>query len=249
MSTYEKERGEYLLPASEVASFRRGMVTAMNRHREKVYEAAQALHAYLTEPIQRPGGKPARRERLAELNKAIKDRSWRVSELLYEALDKIDPMPRGYSFREPKWDQHVRDEAINMVLPWREGQPRKLQAPKKKDLPPLPANTTSFHMGEAHVFIDPKTRRVEWSVAENNHSVSRARESLLGQVFFSQLNNVKWTRQTGGFLRYTNEYMRDAAWESGADAVDTRNHKGPLGEKQREYEMGPLMPSRRRMRR
>lgn len=242
MSCYNEENGSFILPAAAIASFRRGLVQAVNKEKEKAFEVAKALHAYITQPIDKGNGKPPRKERLAALNKALKKDYYTAERVLNEALDALDPdKPRGLYQMGPtrKWSDNVREMAIDLVLPHHYGKPMKFQAPKKKDLSLAPSNATTFSNDDAGVSIDPKTRTVTWHVGRNNRAVDRARESVLGAAFFEGLSKVKWTRNTGGHIRYTDEYMVDSAMEHGGEAISTVSHMGPLGTKQQEHEWGP----------
>ena len=79
--------------------------------------------------------------------------------------------------------------------------------------------STRFSIGEGSVSFDPGSRTVEWGVANNNHSVERARAGTLGVAFFERLNKVRWTPGTGGVIRYHSEYDRErSGWTNDASA-------------------------------
>lgn len=251
MANYNEEKGSFILPAAAVASFRRGLVQAVNKEKELAFEAAQALHQYLTQPVDKRDGKPARRDRLTALNKALRKGYYVAEQILDDAFKALDPEGRGRWQIESsrKWNDEVREQAISLILPHNHGKPMKLQAPKKKDLNLLPSNATSFGNIWVGITIDPKSREVTWVVERNNHFVESARSSALGRAFFRELGKVKWTRNTGGHIRYKDEYAEDAAMDGHGDAVSTVNHMGPLGEKQLEHEWGtPLTRARRNTR-
>lgn len=244
MSCRNQEQGKFILPARSFASFRKALVEVANAEQDRVMEAAVALHAYITKPIDQGEGKPARKERLAELNKILKGpNAYRVGHFLDQAFTSIDgELNRRSSYAAaPKWDQHTRDRAALLVLPWVNQGPRKFQAPKKKDLPPVPASTTVLEGDSFTISFDPKTRTVQWFVDEGNQNVETARESALGRAFFQQLKKVEWTRGTGGYIHYSDEYAEEAAMEHGHNPVSTHTYMGPLGKQQQEMEWGPAV--------
>ena len=90
-------------------------------------------------------------------------------------------------------------------------------------IPTLPVTKTNA-LHDSDLSIVFKGRTVVWDVDDNNHSVDRARSSPLGQAFFRLLGKVKWTRGTGGYIQYRNEYME---W----DGPQIKERCGPIGER------------------
>lgn len=244
MSKRTQEQGEFILPSKAFIPFRRAMIEVANARQEKTMEAAVALHAHITKPIDQGPGKAPRKERLSALNKALKQNNprWYAERLFHDAFGSIDGDPeRQNYYSRPKWDEYTRWKAMGLVLPYTSSGPIKFQAPKKKDLPPIPATTTHFEDECCSVSMDPETRTVRWCVEEGNHTVDRARESDLGQAFFSQLQKIEWTRGTGGHTRYSDEYSEEAAMEHGGNPISTGDHTGPLGQRELEAQYGPAL--------
>jgi hypothetical protein len=81
----------------------------------------------------------------------------------------------------------------------------------------------------ASIVFNKDSREVRWFVDEDNKSVDRARSSPVGLAFFKLLGKVNWTRNTGGKVIYSDEYMQDEMM-SGGDATRVSSRYGPLGE-------------------
>ena len=122
--------------------------------------------------------------------------------------------------------------SFTALFPTNGGPGVKPVRPLKKDFPKLTNKTTQIDNDDCTVVFNDKTHTVSWSVQENNHAVENARESILGQAFFSALRKIKWTRGSGGELVGNDEYNQDDC-SSGGGANYTKAHYGPKGEKGR----------------
>lgn len=113
--------------------------------------------------------------------------------------------------------------------------PHKMKQITAKELTPFKAKCTdkTLHFGD-HTTLNVDDQMLYWSVGEGNHAVDCARESAEGKVFFNTLSRVEWGRNTGGYIRYINEYMN----ENGPSEPSRVDYKGPLGDKEREYYSG-----------
>lgn len=82
----------------------------------------------------------------------------------------------------------------------------------KKDLDTkkLSAQRVTLTDEDLTVTIDTKSRTLIWRVSENNRAVERARRSALGKSTERALSRVKWTRNSGGVVKYQDEYQRDS---------------------------------------
>lgn len=260
MSRNEQEKGVLILPSAAFPAFRKTIVQAMNAQRERVHAAAAAAFDYLNQAdAPATPGAPGRRTRLAEMKKALKaeDRYQalnRAHDLIYKALDAIDgTLPRNDGWNgwnavpRNRWDNDTRNAAAHLLIPYAsQGMPLTFGAPKKKNLPPLPASTTAFHDGSASLTLTQAERKVSWHVDRSNHAVDHAWASPLGQAFAKALEGVEWTRGTGGAFRYSDEYGEDAAMEHGGASVRISRHFGPRGEQEFEDEHG-YNPTTRKM--
>lgn len=86
-------------------------------------------------------------------------------------------------------------------------RPRK---PVRNDYPVAANKKTEFDFDEAAIYFNNKTREVRYHSGENNRQVERAREHEVGKLFFGLLENVNWTRGTGGQLNGNDEYNQDS---------------------------------------
>lgn len=238
MSTNEEEKGTLVLPTSAIIPLRRALVDAANAERKQILDLATRVHAFLKSDA-------GKADRLA-ISKALKSSNgWTVSDRLHDVSRRMDRNAHNDDRDE------VYSQVADLILPHppfpkpgEKAAPRKLQAPKKKDLPMLPAATWSFEGPECGVSINQERRTVSWRVERNNHAVDNAWDSALGKAFRQALSKIKWTRATGGVFRYSNEYAEDAALDYGSNAVSISSAFGPLGKQEQEIRYG--LPSRRR---
>lgn len=232
MSKNEEETGTLLLPAAAVIPLRKAFVEHENNKRAAILDLATRVHAHL-----KSDAGTADRKALSKVLKQPNATWGATRSFLTELIGRVDPNLR----REDRaFDMGFQVERLLITRP-EKGQTPKVQAPKKKDIAPLPAATWSFSGDECGINIDPKTRVLTWRVSRNNHAVENAWESPFGRLFSEQLRKIKWTRGTGGVFRYTDEYAEDAALEHGSNAVRISHAFGPLGEKEKEQQYGHLL--------
>lgn len=60
------------------------------------------------------------------------------------------------------------------------------------------------------LFFNKNNSTLDFSIAQNNHSVDRVLESNFYQDFINAMNDVKWTRNSGGVVMYNHEYNIEA---------------------------------------
>jgi hypothetical protein len=253
MSCYSQERGTLVLPSVAVVPLRNALVDVVNKQRAGWLETASKIHTHLRSDA----GEADRKV----LSKLLRGKSSPVpggsslSDFFAKKIEQVSPSRSSSygNYSSDNEESYDRTEEVMklMLTPYKQvprGEPpvpRKLQAPKKKEMAPLLASRTwSFSNGDCSITINPEKRTLDWYVDENNHAVERAWESLLGRTLQEKLSKIQWTRATGGAFRYSDEYARDAAMENGSNAVSLRNCYGPLGEQEREASYG--LPLRRR---
>jgi len=85
--------------------------------------------------------------------------------------------------------------------------------PRRKDFPIRSiVRLATIRCGEENAFITfhKSTRKITWSVNENNHAVDHAHDTDEANKFFQILNTVVWTRKTGGTIVGNDEYNCDS---------------------------------------
>jgi len=126
--------------------------------------------------------------------------------------------------RGVNWGLLMGDEAHRFGVEWdtlgkmihgiEKGKPRNLN---KKLMELANSRTTEFDVaGEGQITFINGAKSVVWYVDENNRSVERCRKSKVGQLFFTMLSNVEWTRNTGGEIVGKDEYNRDDDYAGGS---------------------------------
>lgn len=212
MSRYEWEKGEFIIPSAEWASFKAAIRDAVNKQNAAMFEAARQLHAYVT------------------LNSKTRPSHMDLRDVAWKGVDQISK--GGYhGTRFTGTEQGVIvDSVISEKWPngYHQRSVLKLKKPLKKDFPQHGNNVNSFRSGECEVSFDNATRKVFWNVSENNHAVDDARESALGKALFARLGKVAWTRGTGGSVYGNDEYNQDAGrYGAGGGASYTKERFGP----------------------
>lgn len=244
MGKREQEEGTLLLPAAAVVPLRKALVNSINAERAKVLAAAAEIFDYFQQQDPSPApGVAGKRTRLSEFKRATKEPGFNAyhnaHHKIYQAMEKLDGSleNRRWGAPAPRWDRETREEAAQLLVPYGE-KVIKLKAPKKKDYPPLPANTLSFSASAASLTLIPDERKVVWEVDNSKNAVDDAWKSALGRAFAKALQEIKWTRGTGGVFRYSDEYDEDACMSHGGNPISISQHFGPLGEEEFSHERG-----------
>lgn len=197
MSHNEAETGEWVLPSAEIPKIKKALRDAHNGVAEAAYTEAKAFW------------------------KAQGTQSAATyAEAADQFVDRLRPRPPSlYGRPDPRaGHQQAVAQAVREVLDriaWQaRGGGQALHGATWADLEAVgwakkTNRDTTFGDAEASVRINEKTRRLRWKVEENNHAVERAHDSLLGKTLFAHLAKVKWTRGTGGIVRYSSEYDTD----------------------------------------
>lgn len=89
---------------------------------------------------------------------------------------------------------------------------RKPSRVTKADMDFPTASTTVFHADDLEVEFHRTAGSLSWYVGENNHAVDEARNHPLGKAVFAALDQVRWTRGTGGVISGNDE-------QSGVDSL------------------------------
>lgn len=251
-----EEKGEIILPSAAVIPLRNALVVAVNKQRQEWLDLAVRVHAHL-----KSEAGAADRKVLSKLLRGQRQGPHYCPEDFVAEVAGRLASDTGRGNLGGWRDLHGRDddtEAFNrnnevarlLVTPRTpDGVTRKIQAPKKKDLPQLlQSKTWTFYNNSCSVHINPKTRVLEWAVPRSKNAVDDAWASVLGRTLARELERVKWTRGTGGAFNYTDEYAQDAAMDHGYTPISISHAYGPLGERMREDRMGLPMSMRRKRR-
>jgi hypothetical protein len=218
MSKYEWESGSLKIPSAEWGTLKRKIRTAWNDLQENLLASAQELHQHLEAS--------SKGKRGFDFKSAAEN--WAKSK------------ERRFDYRSPwarsnRGDSMVIEAAQSWVLSSKQAGSSKPKAPKKAGLSLCPAKFDrmpgSGHLyWEAGLFLDDKTKTLHWSVSENNHAREWAWGHPMGAALHQILNEVKWTRGSGGVFVGNDEYNRDNDYEGGGANYVTRGW-GPLSKR------------------
>jgi hypothetical protein len=221
MSHYDWESGSFKLSCKEYGRFKKALRDQWNASLIAAHKKAVEIQQALLKKF-----------------KGKRNVDW------HKALDEYR-ITRYYD----SWSGHAVTDRITDLdhgqLIWKalavkgdDGKVQRPLKPKKKDFPLATNKTRGFSNTDWHegtVYLDDKTRTVEWDVEENNHACDRASNSTLGRIFFELLNKVVWTRGTGGEIIGNDEYNRDVEDEyaGGGGSYVKRRFGPPVKEKRR----------------
>jgi hypothetical protein len=194
MSCYEWEKGEIVLPKTEWANFRKTLIKEHNERLTNLFNQAVDFHAKLVE-----GSKGLRGD----------DKVKKQKELL-GVLSGYRPASGAGHYADRRQDY---EKIHDMLFKAEEGRWERtiLTLPKKKDLGLLSlTGDCSINLQDAAIYLRNDSHTVKWVVPENNHACDHARQDPLAQRMFVLLNQVKWTRGSGGTIVGNNEYNRDS---------------------------------------
>ena len=166
--------------------------------------------------IQLPKSKFAaiKKQFVNDYNKLLEEQMRRAEKLRQHVLT-ANKGKRGV-----KWWCELNDNAEKFGVSWstvgkmtRGGNDKKPNKLTKKAMEFANGKTMGFDIdGEGYITFDPKTKTVAYNVGENNRAVERARESAVGRLFFRTMNNVTWTRGSGGELYGNDEYNQHESY-------------------------------------
>lgn len=228
MSRNDWERGELLLPSGEAVAVRRAVRDEYNRCVDGVYEVCKAFW---------------RDERTRSLDK-------------YEQALGRFVASRQRRFGRPQFanrrdwvSEHARWELQGILDAARAGAGTLRQVTRKDlaqhGLAPATSKTTTFQLESTSISF--AGRKLSYWSGENNHQVERATSHPVVQALLRALEQVRWTRGSGGTFWGNDEYNRHEAisgWGSGASYL-TRDY-GPVGQAERARSMGLSVAQYRR---
>jgi hypothetical protein len=114
---------------------------------------------------------------------------------------------------------------------WVQCPPRRVLQADIKSCRPATNRTLSFSCGsECGIIFKPDGHSVSWYVGENNHARDYGREHPLAKLFFRELEELNWTRGSGGEIIGNDEYNQDAGYATaGAGGSYVISAYGPRG--------------------
>ena len=220
MSRNDYESGRIVLPSAAFAAVRKATQDALMQRRQKTLEVME--RAYKEAP-------PAARRSIAAFEAHL-DSSTTVRGYYHNTV--VD----RYEFPDfgDRWT----------MLGAMRGADGRVKTPRQSHLGPAPTNRTlEFHSGGGRLTFDPAAKTVEWDVDEGNHAVERARKGIVFQGFLRALDQVKWTRNTGGHFHGNDEYNLDAAERAGDGADYVTTAFGPIGAIENPHHFRPFTDS------
>lgn len=228
MSCYEWERGTIQFSAKEWPGFRKLMIRVWNEHQEKIHEVAKKAH--LAAKAAAKGKRGANRQPLV-LAAIAQECGGYMDDHEFQPGKKYDGWG-SYSVNDEA--QELWGAVTSLILCgkiWK-NEATDTKNPQKKNLKIYPVSKgCTISYGECSVTFDNESRSLSWYVDENNHSRYRAHEHWYTKRLFHELNQVTWTRGTGGKIIGNDEYNRDADYEGGGGNYVTHSF-GPLGERE-----------------
>lgn len=197
MSHEEWEGGRVVLPRDQFTKVRRAFVDRHNELEQRAFDAAKKAWDEATPKQKKDSGYlGARIRELTEPKKQVTG-------------------SRHYAWYEPvdNGEDEVRERAADLMnLRYWGNDPRP---PQKKNMNTVPASATSFDGGErgGYVSFQAENGTVSWG-AGGNHASDHAAWSWTGATLKKELDEVKWTRSSGGVLTHGSETMSDRPMRS-----------------------------------
>jgi hypothetical protein len=216
MSCYEWEHGEIVIPTAEWAPFKKHLRDHVNKHQERLYNEAIEIYGKLIAKAKDHRGFKWYHELDAIMNSRVNTTGglWRTQVIT----------PR-YQVRIGKMCKYLWGIGCGTAERTNPGRPRK---PMKKDFPMLTNRETVIRNDSVSVRFLDTDHTVTWNVPENNHACESAHQSILGQAFFTAIDQVNFTRGSGGVIVGNDEYNRDS-YDEGGGGNTTNRIFGPRG--------------------
>lgn len=188
MSHEEWEHGTITLPRDQFTKVRRAFVDRHNELEQRAYDVAKKAWDEAT-PKQK------------------KD-SEHLGERLFQLTEPKKRVGGGLGwanyFPADDGEDEVRERATDLLQLRR--YMKEPRPPQKKNMRVLPAAATSFDGGEqgGYVSFNQESGVVKWEVG-GNHASEHAEYSWTGACLKKELENVHWTRSSGGVLHHGSE--------------------------------------------
>ena len=235
MSNYEEEQGDILLPSTAVAPLRSALRAYCNALHDQVLARSKELHkSFQTRSIKKYSESlsKAREKHYQQTSRRrpAYGSGWRVNAFGRNAHHRAPLRPELLVAKDAVEELSLK--VLSNILDQARYGNGAIHVPTIKDVALFATKATTrtnvFHEGEAIIAFNGRT--VTWAVNNNNHAVDNARGTKLAELFFGQLEAMKWTAKTGGVILYNTEYDHDdrSAYSFGSTIS---SHFGPVGEK------------------
>jgi len=195
MSCYEEERGGWTFPTKNWTKVRTRLI-------EAEYKMNEDYHKVLTELWNMSKTMSA---------KAFKDNLWGnmgVAEKKVFGQKYVGGFfgGGGYQVNTPSgWCRWVIEDKIAYGGENGSGKMKKPLKPKKRKK----EDDMDFSFEDACLSLSHKSRRIDWTVFNNNHSVDRSWSHPIGQELNKILRETEFKGKNGGYTIYRCEYQED----------------------------------------
>lgn len=206
MSRSESEAGTITIPSSEWARFKALFRDRLNKDNEELYKVSLKVHEHLSQ---------------------IKAKGF---DRRIEAYSFLEEHFSGKRYGNPNLARLDQYDIVQSVAPqvYKDGEwITKSAKPKQKDFPKFGNTTTRYSNGVCDLVFDNERRTAFWKVDSSNHAVSTARSSRIGKAFFKALDQVKWTRDSGGEIFGNDEYNIESGVQYGGGGAYVTGSYGP----------------------
>ncbi len=185
MSCHDREEGSIVVPEEEWEAVRKTVTDAADVERAERIRFAQSFHEILT---------------TGQGDMDIG--SWMV-----RARAVVREWPGGIPERQRAVIWHVLGHPPEKIRPLDErGRPLR---PECGSWPEPVTDPSSIEVTGGRIAFDEDARTIRWEVDQNNHAVRSARADPVALALFRSLRGVRWTENSGGTVRYRDEYGTD----------------------------------------
>jgi hypothetical protein len=231
MSCSQWERGEITVPSAEMAGLHKKLRDWTNNHHDLVRAQTALLH-----------------KEIGQGTRSVKLYNDRLNAFERKMWDHEAQVQRNgsWGYRKPAEsavaERRAKGAALevlrHMLYVAGRDDAKGIHQPTVAEIanhaPKVTNRTASFACigddGTSDANISFKGNVVTWDVQEGNRSRERAHETALAGIFFAALNQIKWTRTSGGFATGNDEHNQEDTGAGGGANYITFSY-GPAGER------------------